>query len=78
MPTYCLYARHKLDVGIMYVMHTLRHVSINVCEIQQVRLCTLNKLEILIRYEHTTVRWYTLSYGEGVQKVVHAYRLDIS
>ena len=52
-------------------MHTLRHVSINVCGRMRNSASTFmytNKLEIIIRYEHATVRWYTLSYGEGVQK----------
>ena len=50
-------------------------------KINQVRWCTLNKLEIRlfsIRYEHATVRWYTLSYGKVSQNFVLFYTFDLS
>ena len=52
-------------------MHTLRYVSTNVCERMRNSASTLVyaayvRDKFSIRYEHATVRWYTLSYGEEV------------
>ena len=38
-------------------MHTFRYVSTNVCEIQQVRSYTLNKLEIRFQYVTNTLQY---------------------
>ena len=54
-------------------MHTLRYVSTNVCGRMRNLANTLVYAEYVrdkfeTRYEHATVRWYTLSYGEQIPK----------
>ena len=61
-------------------MHTLRYVSTNVCEIQQVHWRTLHKLEISFQYVTNMLQYGGIRYhtAKRSHNFVHSYTLDIS
>ena len=64
-------------------MHTLMYVCNNVrdvCEIQQVRWCTLHKLEISFQYVTNTLQCAGIRCHTARRShiLVHSYKLDIS
>ena len=63
-------------------MHTLRYVITNICEIQQVRWCTLNKLEISFQYVTNTlqyggIRCHTAKRSQNFTFLYVRHKLDI-
>ena len=61
-------------------MLTLRYVSYNVCKIQQVRWCTLNKLEISFQYATNMLQYggKRCHKAKRSHNFVHSNTLDIS
>ena len=59
-------------------MHTLRYVSNSVWDRTTIHQADKFRDAFSIRYEHATVRWYTLSYDKVVQNFVLFYTFDIS
>ena len=61
-------------------MHTLAPTYANVCEIQQVRRCTLNKLEISFQYVTNTLQYGGIRChtAKRSHNFVHSNTLDIS
>ena len=70
-----MYATGKLCMR--YV--TLAPTYANVCEIQQVRWCTLNKLEISCQYVTNTLQYGGIRChtAKRSRNFVHSYTLDI-
>ena len=61
-------------------MHTLRYISTNVCENQQVRWCRLYKLEISFQYVTNTLQYGGIRChtAKGSHNFVHSHTLDMS